>query len=176
MATVRSMTDDDALARQAASGDRVAFAGLVRRHTGLVYGLCRRLLGDDAEAEDRTQETFLKALRSLDRYDPDRPFRPWLLRIARNTCLDALRARRTWVPLDEGAAAVEPAQPLDWSVRDTLAAAVDGLAPQQRAVVQLKYGLGLTGPEIADRLDSTPGAVRVCLHRALQTLRRRLTP
>ena len=176
MTTVRAPSDDPLLAQRAAAGDRAAFEALVRRHSGQVYGLCRRLVGDAAEAEDRAQEAFLKAFRHLDRYDPARPFLPWLLRIARNACLDALRARRAWGPLPEQLPADEAAPPVDWGVRQQVGEAVEALAPQQRAVLHLRFALGLSGPEIAAELGASPGAVRACLHRALHTLRRRLRP
>ncbi len=161
---------------RAAAGDREAFAGLVRRYTGPLFGLCRRLMGDAAEAEDRVQEAFLKAYEHLDRYDPARRFGPWLHRIAQNGCIDALRARRSWGPLpDAGLADDAAAEPVGWDEREALAAAIDTLPAKQRAILQLKYGRGLAAPEIAAELDMTPGAVRVALHRAVGCLRRRLS-
>ncbi len=164
---------DEELAHRAAIGDREAFSTLVRRYAGPVFGLCRRLLGDEAEAEDRVQEAFLKAYEHLDRYDPARRFAPWLFRIAQNACIDGLRARRAWGPLpDELPSAAAP--PLGWEERDALDQAVATLPAKQRAVLHLKYAEGLSAPEIGARLDMTPGAVRIALHRAIHALRTRL--
>src|SRR5688500_12610293 len=92
-----SVTDgvqgDAALAREASRGSRDAFAQLVDRHKRAVHGLCARLLGDREEARDAAQEAFVRAYSSLARYDAAQPFAPWVLRIARNHCLDLLRRR-----------------------------------------------------------------------------------
>src|SRR5919202_1471920 len=82
-----------ALARAAARGDRSAFARLVEMHKRVVYGLCLRLLQDAEEARDAAQETFVRAWSAIGTYDPAQPFTPWLLRIARNHCIDLVRRR-----------------------------------------------------------------------------------
>src|SRR5919206_2199632 len=81
------------LARAAARGDRPAFARLVELHKRVVYGLCVRLLQDQEEARDAAQETFVRAWGAMATYDPAQPFAPWLLRIARNHCIDVVRRR-----------------------------------------------------------------------------------
>src|ERR671934_1416061 len=81
------------LARAAARGDRSAFARLVEMHKRVVYGLCLRLLQDAEEARDAAQETFVRAWSAIGTYDPSQPFAPWLLRIARNHCIDVVRRR-----------------------------------------------------------------------------------
>ena len=90
-----------AAARQ---GDRSAFGRLVEAFQGPVYNLTYRMLGDPEEAEDAAQETFLRAYRKIDTYDPSRKFSTWLLSIASHYCIDRLRRRRlTWLSLeDEG--------------------------------------------------------------------------
>src|SRR4030067_1949522 len=80
---------------RARQGDDGAFANLVGAYQAPVYNLCFRLLGDGYEAEDAAQETFLKAYKNLSRYDPDRPFVNWLLKIASNHSIDRLRRRGT---------------------------------------------------------------------------------
>lgn len=166
---------DEALAARAARGDHAAFEALVQRHAGPLLAFCRRLLGDATEAEDKVQEAFMRAFRHLDRFDASRRFGSWLYRIAQNACVDALRARREWAPLDE----VDPpgrAAPLTAEASPALTRAVSELPARQRAVVHLKYTLGLDALEIAERLDMTPGNVRVVLHRAIKTLREALSP
>lgn len=166
---------DEALAVRAAAGDHAAFEQLVRRHAGPLLAFCRRLLGDAAEAEDKVQEAFLRAYRGLDRFDPARRFSSWLYRIAQNACVDALRARREWAPLDEAEPAASHAPPLPAEASPRVAQAVGDLPARQRAVLHLKYALGLDAVEIAERLDMTPGNVRVVLHRAIKLLRERLS-
>src|ERR671934_237415 len=87
------------LARAAARGDRSAFARLVEMHKRVVYGLCLRLLQDAEEARDAAQETFVRAWSAIGTYDPTQPFAPWLLRIARNHCIDLVRALRLQIAL-----------------------------------------------------------------------------
>jgi RNA polymerase sigma-70 factor (ECF subfamily) len=166
---------DEVLAARAARGDRSAFEALVRRHTGALVAFCRRVLGDPAEAEDRAQEAWLRAFRALDRFDASRRFAPWLFRIAHNACVDALRARKAWAPLDDADLPTSDAPPLRPELAPHIAAALDGLPPRQRAVLHLRFTLDLDAVEIGARLDMTPGNVRVVLHRALHALRERLS-
>ncbi|RMG12322.1 MAG: sigma-70 family RNA polymerase sigma factor [Planctomycetota bacterium] len=175
MGAVSLVPTSEELARRAARGDAKAFDELVERHTPALYALCRRMLGDATEAEDRVQEAFLRAFRNLQRFDPSRPFLPWLTRIAHNACVDSLRARRSWHPWPEQGVAA-PSEPLRLDAADALAPALETLSARQRAVLHCKYVLGMTAPDIARQLDTTPGNVRVCLHRAIAALRRRLSP
>src|SRR3990172_4885719 len=93
---------EEELALAARSGDSGAFDALFRRYYGPVYSLCLRLTNRGDEAHDLAQETFLRALRSIARYDPDRPFSRWVLRIAANLAVDSLRRRHGEpAPLDE---------------------------------------------------------------------------
>jgi len=87
---------------RAKQGDEEAFARIIERYQVPVYNLCYRLLSDPYEAEDAAQETFLKAYRSLSRYDMNKKFINWVLTIASNHCVDRLRRRRLkLVSLDE---------------------------------------------------------------------------
>ena len=88
-----SLTGEAAWTRSAARGDREAFGRLVDLHKRAVYGLCLRLLRHPEEARDAAQEAFARAFAGLSIYDPSQPFAPWLLRIARNHCLDLARRR-----------------------------------------------------------------------------------
>src|SRR5512133_61029 len=84
---------EESLTRAAAHGDRNAFARLVDLHKRAVFGLCVRLLQDREESRDAAQETFVRAWGAMPTYDPTHPFAPWLLRIARNLCVDLVRRR-----------------------------------------------------------------------------------
>lgn len=165
---------DEQLALRAAGGDRGAFETLVRRHTRALLAFCRRFMADDAEAEDRVQEAFLKAYQNIDRYRPGARFSSWLYKIANNTCIDALRAKKDWAPLPEQGPAEGAAKPLDFDQVEQLDEAVAGLNAKYRAVLHCKYALGMNATEIASHLDMTPANVRVCLHRAIRTLRTRI--
>jgi RNA polymerase sigma-70 factor, ECF subfamily len=102
------MTDstDSILIEAAVNGDMTAFAELVERYRPGVWGMVHRTLGNSSDGEDAFQETFMRALVYLPRFDRRRPFGPWILRIASNYCIDQLRRRKTrkyrlWSDLSE---------------------------------------------------------------------------
>lgn len=182
---------DVALARSAARGDKVAFSRLVELHKRAVFGLSVRLLRDQEEARDAAQETFVRAYAAVATYDAAQPFAPWLLRIARNHCLDLLRRRvpaAAQVQLDaepeDGSPAREladhDAPPADAlleraQTRSVLEAAVAGLPPNYREVVHLFHVEQLSYKEIATTLDVPIGTVMTWLHRARGKLRETLS-
>ncbi len=182
---------DAALARAAAKGDKVAFGRLVDLHKRAVFGLCVRLLRDHEEARDAAQEAFVRAYGAVATYDAAQPFAPWLLRIARNHCLDLLRRRvpaAVQVRLDaepeDGAPARELADAdapaadalLERAqTRTALEAAVAGLPPNYREVVHLFHVEHLSYKEIASTLDVPIGTVMTWLHRARGRLREALS-
>jgi RNA polymerase sigma-70 factor (ECF subfamily) len=176
-----------ALARLAARGDRTAFGRLVDLHKRTVFGLCVRLLRDGEEARDAAQETFVRAFGAIGTYDAGQPFAPWLLRIARNHCLDLLRRRvpagaevRLDAEPEDGAPARELADTsapgaeelMDRAqARRSLEAAVAGLPPNYREVIQLFHVEHLSYKEIASTMDVPIGTVMTWLHRARGKLR-----
>jgi len=182
---------DAALARSAARGDKVAFGKLVDLNKRSVFGLCVRLLRDPEEARDAAQEAFVRAYGAVATYDAEQPFAPWLLRIARNHCLDLLRRRvpvAAQVQLDadpeDGAPARELAdhdapaadQLLERAqTRTALEAAVAQLPPNYREVVHLFHVEHLSYKEIATTLDVPIGTVMTWLHRARGRLREALS-
>lgn len=87
-------SDDTDLAVRAFAGDLEAFGELVRRYAGQARRVARAVLGNEADADDAAQDGFLAALRNLGRYDADRPFGPWLLRIVANAATDRRRRRK----------------------------------------------------------------------------------
>jgi RNA polymerase sigma-70 factor (ECF subfamily) len=175
-----------ALARSAARGDRRAFGALVDLHKRAVFGLCFRLLRDAEDARDAAQESFVRAYAAVGTFDPGQPFAPWVLRIARNHCLDQLRRRTPAaqrVELDGGTedgAARELPDPEavrgdDALERRQLAGvlekAVGELPPNYREVVFLFHVEHLSYKEIAATLDVPIGTVMTWLHRARGRLR-----
>ena len=106
--SIMKMADsaDAALIEATLKGDEPAFAELVRRYQGAVWGTVHRILGNSSEDEDAVQEVFLRVYASLRKFDTKYPFGPWILRIATNYCIDLLRRRKTrkyklWADLAE---------------------------------------------------------------------------
>lgn len=157
------------------------FARWYREHRATVYRYVRFRLATREAAEDVTEETFLKALRSLRRYDPARSApRTWLLRIARNAVIDHLRklkrTRSLHVSLDRIPDLVSDARSpeerllVEERVRRLLNA-VRTLREADQEVLSLRYGAGMSNPEIAETLGITTNAAAVRVHRALSRLR-----
>ncbi len=183
------MTGEAALARSAAKGDRKAFGQLVDAHKRAVYGLCFRLLRDPEEARDAAQEAFARAYAALSTYDGAQPFVPWVLRIARNHCLDVLRRRLPEIQRveldadpDDGApreladpSAVRGDDALERrQLAGALEAAVAALPQNYREVVHLFHVEHLSYKEIAATLDVPLGTVMTWLHRARARLKEAL--
>lgn len=163
--------------QQAANGNRQAFGALVREHQARVFHFIRRLLGSTDEAADLTQETFIRAYQALPRWRPEARFQTWLLQIARNAALDALRQRRRYadVPADEQAEPVDPApSPLRrlQSARDLmlLERLLARLPHEQREILLLREVEGLSYDELAATLQINAGTVKSRLARARNSL------
>lgn len=167
------------LVRRCLRGDAQAVAALVQRFQPEVYGLCLRLLQHCQDAEDVTQEVFLRVFRSLRRWDPARPLRPWILGIAVNRCRTWLsqRARQPEVVdyLHETAVA-PPAEDCSELLQE-IQVGVAQLRADYRMVFLLYHEQGLSYEEIAAALGRPVGTVKTWLHRArwelLEHLRRR---
>lgn len=172
--------DDRTLAARAGAGDREAFDVLVLRHQRGVYQVCYRLVRDHAEASDAMQDAFVKAWRALPRFKGDAAFTTWMFRVAVNTCLSRLAARRLAArPIADAAAVSDPAQGQAAALlqRDEAAAvrrAVDQLPDRQRATVILRVYHDLPHAEIARVLGSSVGSVKANFFHALRNLRRLL--
>ncbi|MEP6953364.1 MAG: sigma-70 family RNA polymerase sigma factor [Solirubrobacteraceae bacterium] len=168
-----SSADDGALVARAAAGDRLAFEALVRRHADRLYGVVLRLVGDRHEAEEVTQEAFLRAWRGIDSFKGDSRFFAWLYRIGVNEANRRTAGRRAPVAsLDEQF--VDPAdtrpQPdlrLEQDdLRRALEHAVKGLRPEQRAPLVLRDIEGLSTAEAAAILELGEAVFKSRLHRA----------
>ncbi len=161
--------------RLAQRGDRAAFARLVQAFQGPVYNLCYRMLGNAVEAEDATQETFLRVYTKLNTYSQDHKLSSWVLSIASHYCIDRLRRRRgETLSLDEEpVATILPAHEagpeesaLTAETREAVQAAVNRLDPAYRVPLILRYWHDLSYAEIADAMGLTVQAVKSRLHRA----------
>jgi len=183
------LTAEAALALAASRGDKQAFGRLVDLHKRTVHGLCVRILRHPEDARDAAQEAFVRAYAALATFDPSQPFAPWVLRIARNHCLDLARrrgVRPAEVSLDgdpDDGGPREPADPTAPRADDLLERreqesrvlrAVSALPENYREVVELFHVEHLSYKEIAQAMDVPIGTVMTWLHRARARLRAEL--
>lgn len=174
------------LARRCRRGDSHAWREVVRRFTPLVYRLCFRVLRSPGDAEDASQEVFLRMHRSIETYDPTRTLTPWIARTAYHVCLRRLEnaARRADAPSSEGAlpaiedeGAKSPEQHAEASeTRALLARAMDELAAQDRVLLDLRYREGLSDAEVAEATGMPVNTVKTRIFRARARLRGWLAP
>lgn len=169
--------DEPALVARALAGDRTALGVLVTRFAAPVRRLAYAILRDADEAEDAAQDGVLQALVKLDRYDPTRPFGPWLMRIVTNAAIDRRRRRavRDTSELDEELAGGGPLPDVEvdrLALRQRLAMALDKLPERYRVAVVLFDVEGYSQAEIAEILGVAPGTVRSAVFHARRRLRR----
>ena len=161
--------DDRALVSALRDGDPRAPRWLIEQFQGVVFGLCLRMMAHRQDAEDVAQETFLRALRAIHRFDRDRPLRPWLLGIAANRCRTSLskRSRRPAQCQDE-IQVVDTRGGLDDpdDLRGEVDRALALLRPEYRTVFALYHEQGLAYEEIGLALDRPVGTIKTWLHRA----------
>ena len=177
----RTSNEDAELSARAAAGDREAFGRLVERYAGQARRLARAILGNLEDADDAAQDGFLAALRSIERYDPGRPFGPWLLRIVANAASDRrrrLRVRTTEaIPADSPTREPGPDRVTDRNAfRAVLEKALTTLPTRQRIAVVLFDMEGYTHREIAEVVKVPEGTVRSDVFHARRALREALGP
>lgn len=172
--------EDIALVDRAKGGDTAAYESLVRRHQQTAFRTAYVITGDASEAEDAAQDAFVKAYYALGRFRSGAPFRPWLLRIVANEARNRRSAsgRRATLSLraaldrPSGDAAPSPeAAALAHEQRAALVQAVNGLRPEDRQAIALRYFLDLDEEEMAAALNCARGTVKSRLSRALGRLR-----
>ncbi len=174
------MSAEDAnLVRRCLKGDESAIHALVERFQSDVFGLCVRLLHHRHDAEDVTQEVFLRIFRSLKRWDANRPLKPWIMGITVNRCRTWLAARAKRPELVDYLHETAPSKPADDSpelVRE-INAAVRELRWEYRSVFVMFHERGLPYEDIAEAIEKPVGTVKTWLHRArlevLERLRQR---
>lgn len=169
--------DEPALIHRSANGDAAAWEPLVRMHQNAVFRFAYLLLGDPDDAEDVAQETFLRAWKSLERFDTTRPFRPWLLSIAKNLASNWRRSSGRYISALTRAFRDQPipASIEEKSTRrmqaDELWKAVQHLKMTDQQIIYLRYFLELSVAETAEVLGVAEGTVKSRLNRALEKLR-----
>jgi len=165
--------DDAQLVSLARTGERSAVEALFDRIWPLAWHWAYGVTGDRMLADHVAQETVLRALRSLDRFDPARPLRPWLKRMTVNLAIDELRRERRHESLDRWMSELRVVAPFDEEPERlaTLVSAVRGLPERQRIVVVLHYWLDTSVEEIGAILELPVGTVVSRLSRARAALR-----
>ncbi|MBA2568195.1 MAG: sigma-70 family RNA polymerase sigma factor [Actinobacteria bacterium] len=170
------MISDESLVERTLAGDMSSFEELVERHRDLVLRVTRRIVGP-SDAEDVTQDAFLRAFHRLRQFRGDSPFRAWLLRIAHNSALNSIARPRTEVETEESTADAipdptrMPADQLEVSERrERLALKLREVQPSHRTVLVLRDLEGLTYQEIADITETPLGSVKGRLFRARMEL------
>lgn len=186
-----SSPDEKSLVKRARGGDEEAFRLLLRAYQTPVYSLALRILRAKEDAEDATQEVFVKVYNALHQYDPHYAFRSWIFRITHNLCIDFIRRRKqNTLSLDAPIAGHEGE--MDWDLPDPDAVdpleatsageekklieeAIERLNPTLRSAITLRHVEGLRYDEIAEILDIPLGTVKVRIFRARETLAKLLS-
>jgi RNA polymerase sigma-70 factor (ECF subfamily) len=189
-------SNDEAAVAEARTGNADAFRVLVERHGRAVYRLAFRMTGNEHDAEDLVQETFLRACKQLDKFDGRASFATWLYRIASNCSVDLLRSRQSRErrmvnltpfsqesesagdPLERFAAGSPSPERLSMSSEFTrlLTPAMRQLSEKERAAFVLRHYEGLSIEQISEALNIRPSAAKHSIFRAVQKLRRVLEP
>jgi RNA polymerase sigma-70 factor, ECF subfamily len=175
----------DQLIERCLQGDQVAWEAIVRQHWRKVFNVAYKFVGKHDEAEDLTQEIFLKLFKSLDTFDRRANFQTWLISVSRNLCIDhyrSVRKERETIDRDVDAGDLSPASSdtgpyaaLEHSDRrELLRHALDELAPTLRSAVMLRDIHELSYQEIAERLGLPEGTVKSRINRGRLELARQI--
>ena len=162
--------DDAILVESAQDGDVDAFEALVKRHEDSVYRVALRMLGSRADAQDISQETFVRVWRYLHRFRHQSALNTWVYRITTRCCLDFIAARRpTGEPLEleQEIGGADPAESAEQRERlRAVTRAITGLPPEQRAALVLREFEGLSYEDVGEVLGVSVAAVKGRIHRA----------
>jgi len=183
------LTDATYVAR-ARTGDQEAYRVLVERHSRSLFRLAFRMTGNEQDAEDVVQESFLRAYRQLGKFDERASFGTWLYRIAANYSLDLVRARKRrsehLAPqdpeMDDPVLSLPSGDPtperfaMSSEVRERVAGAMSELSATERTAFVLRHFEGMCIEDVSRVLDCQPGAAKHSVFRAVQKLRRALEP
>jgi RNA polymerase sigma-70 factor (ECF subfamily) len=169
------------LVERAQKGDREALEELYLLHFDRIYSYLQLTVGNRHDAEDLTNQTFVKMLESIERFQWRKvPISAWLFRIAHNLAMDHFRAHRRWQPEEEPP---EPEDSAELSAEDealqsigrqSMLEMIEDLSPDQQQVLTLKFVFNFPNGDVATILGKTEGAVKSLQHRALASLQRQL--
>lgn len=172
--------DEDELVRRAVQRDAIAFGCLYEQHLDRIYRYVFYRVSSTSEAEDLTEQVFLKAWEAIDRYEPrGAPFAAWLYRLAHNLIVDHYRSQKATTSLEAIADTEDAGVDVLSDVEDLLEvdevrAAIATLSPEQQQLIALRFVEGLSHTETAQIIGKSEGATRVIQHRAVQALARAL--
>lgn len=177
-----SQPSDGSLVSRTRRGEAEAYGELVQRYQQSVFNVCYRMLAERRDAEDLTQETFMHAYQRLGSFDQERPFSPWIQRIATNLCLNHIKSLKpVSVPLDDerdyrsetGEANLELKQQLSEDKVDIREAILE-LPPNYRAAIELRHYQEMSYLEISSQLNIPVSDVKSHLFRARKQLAKRI--
>ncbi len=171
-------SDEDLMAR-VAKGDEDAFRHLAKRHAARTFALARRILMNDADAEEAAQEAMIRVWVTAPRWRADAAFKTWLYRVTVNLCLNR-RRQKPFTPLDEAGEPPDPSLSAEEAIEkreasELVAGAIANLPERQRAAIVLTYYEELSNAETASVLETTISSVEFLLIRAKRTLRAQLS-
>ena len=173
---------DRRLVLRTRQGDDEAYGDLVSRHQNSVFNVCYRLMGERREAEDMSQEAFIRAYARLDTFDVERPFGPWIRRVATNLCINRIKKFKPGQaqlddefdePIDTRNPGPE-GQRIRVEREITVRCAIVELPPHYRTVIELRHFQDLTYAEISETLSIPMSDVKSHLYRARRELAERL--
>jgi RNA polymerase sigma-70 factor (ECF subfamily) len=186
---------DAAVVAQVLAGDKEAFRLLVERHSRSIFRVVYRMTGNQQDAEEVLQETFLRAYKSLGRFESRSNFGTWLYRIAVNRALDLLSARKTQAPMKDGYLITDSPDPeesrqvqlpapapgperllISAEIKKKVAQALGLLTPAERVAFTMRHMEGQSIEEISRVLNVKTSAAKNCVFRAVQKLRQELEP
>jgi RNA polymerase sigma-70 factor, ECF subfamily len=177
--SIDSYVSIEELVSRAQNGDKDAFTLLYQEYVHPIYRYIYVRVGNHTEqAEDLTQEVFLRALKNIERYRyHGKPFGSWLFRIAHNLVIDHYRQTKgRCIPLTETTTVIDNDDPVAASEQSIemsgVKQAIEKLPPQQREVISLRFGSGLSVAETAAAMGKTEGTVKKLQHVALAKLRK----
>ena len=190
-----SLSSDQEVVAWACEGSEHAYRELIRRYERPVFSLIFRMVRDRELAEDITQDTFIKVLNAIDRYNPDYKFSSWIFKIANNATIDHLRRKELdtlsldgapqattqdrieATALQIGASGESPLDELEArELGSQIENAIQSLRPEYQACIILRHVEGRPYEEIADILDLPLGTVKTYIHRARNELKDVLAP
>jgi len=174
-------TPDSTLIHRTRNGDTDAFGEIVYRYQQSVFNTCYRLLGNHRDAEDLTQNTFIRVYRRLHTYDKQRPFGPWIRKIASNLCFNFLQQQTDEIPFEEHHHRTikdHTTTPEEiyykFEQTETLHQAIINLPPKHRIMIELRHYQDLSYQEIAEALNIPISDVKSYLFRGRKLLALRL--
>lgn len=172
--------EDSYLVERCLQGDKAAFASIVERYKKRIYSITYSMTRNHADADDLSQEAFIKAYENLHRFKPGTNFHSWLRRVAVNLCIDYLRHKKRFPEngLDdhpEMPSSHNPQNNVESSeLMDSIMAAVDSLPIDQRTAIILREIQGLGSKEIAEVMNCSESTIRWRLHYARKKLQKKL--